>query len=149
MISNANLLNKELHNMARLNRRRNVLTIGVVYQTPVEVCAAIPEMIREIVESQDKCKLVRCGMIGFGASSLDYEVQFDVMSEVYDKVFAARSKVCIAILQRFNSEGIEFAYPTQTSFTAAPDGTIIMPYPDETKLVTEEVAPKVARARKG
>jgi len=130
IISNANLLNKELHNMARLNRRRHVLAIGVIYQTPPDVCAAIPAMIKEIVESQDKCKLVRCGMTGFGDSSLNYEVQFDVVSEVYDEVFAARSLVCIAILQRFNAEGIEFAYPTQTSFTAAPDGTIIMPYPD-------------------
>lgn len=137
VISNANLLNKELHNMARLHRRRHVLTIGVIYQTPVEVCAAIPDMIREIVEEHPKCKLVRCGMVAFGASSLDYEIQFDVLSEVYDEVFEARSKVCIAILQRFNAEGIEFAYPTQTSFTAAPDGTMIMPYPDETRLVTD------------
>jgi small-conductance mechanosensitive channel len=149
VISNANLLNKELHNMARLNRRRHVLTIGVVYQTPPEVCAEIPAMIKEIVEAQAKCKLVRCGMTGFGASSLDYEAQFDVLSEVYDEVFEARSAVCIAILQRFNAEGIEFAYPTQTSFTAAPDGTLIMPYPDETRLVTDEaVEPAPAPARK-
>ena len=25
-------------------------------------------------------------------------------------------------------EGIDFAYPTQTTFTAAPDGTLVMPY---------------------
>jgi len=145
VISNANLLNKELHNMARLNRRRHVLTLGVVYQTPPEVCAAIPGMIEEIVEAHPKCKLVRCGMTTFGASSLDYEVQFDVLSEAYDEVFAARSAVCIAILRRFNDEGIEFAYPTQTSFTAAPDGRLVMPYPDETRLVTEEPAPTPAR----
>ena len=28
----------------------------------------------------------------------------------------------------FAEEGIEFAYPTQTTFTAAPDGTLVMPY---------------------
>ena len=39
-------------------------------------------------------------------------------------MFDARSQVLIALLQRFNAEGIEFAYPTQTSFTAAPDGTL-------------------------
>lgn len=137
IISNANLLNKELHNMARLDRRRHVLTIGIVYQTPPEVCADIPEMIRLIIEAQDKCTFVRCGMTGFGASSLDYEIQFDVHSEVYDQVFAARSMVCIAILKAFNDADIEFAYPTQTSFTAAPDGTLVMPYSDETRLVTD------------
>jgi hypothetical protein len=35
------------------------------------------------------------------------------------------------VLDRFNREGIEFAYPTQTTFTAAPDGTMIMPYADD------------------
>jgi len=130
IISNANLLNKELHNMARLHRRRHVLTIGVTYQTPPEICAAIPAMIKEIVEARPKCQLIRCGMTAFSPSSLDYEVQFDVLSENYDEVFDARSTVCIAILQRFNTEGIAFAYPTQTSFTAAPDGGLIMPYPD-------------------
>ena len=70
-------------------------------------------------------------MTGYGASSLDFELQFDVKSEVWQKVFDARSQVLIALLQRFNAEGIEFAYPTQTSFTAAPDGTLIMPYPRE------------------
>ncbi|MBB5686031.1 mechanosensitive ion channel family protein [Sphingobium boeckii] len=131
VISNANLLNKELHNMARLRRRRHVLMIGVTYQTPPEVCAEIPAIIKEIVEEQEKCQLVRCGMTAFGGSSLDYEIQFDVMSETYEVVFAARHAVCVAILQRFNKEGIEFAYPTQTSFTAAPDGTLVMPYADD------------------
>lgn len=135
VISNSNLLNKELHNMARLARRRHILTIGVVYQTPPDTCANIPAMVKDIVEAQERCTLVRCGMVSFGASSLDFEVQFDVHSEVYDEVFAARSAVCIALLQAFNKAGIEFAYPTQTAFTAAPDGTLIMPYPDETRVV--------------
>ncbi len=142
IISNANLLNKELHNMARLHRRRHVLTIGVTYQTPPEICAEIPAMIKEIVEARPKCQLVRCGMTAFSASSLDYEVQFDVLSENYDEVFEARNAVCIAILQRFNKEDIAFAYPTQTSFTAAPDGRLIMPYPDvqAVKAVADEIA---------
>ena len=29
---------------------------------------------------------------------------------------------------RFAREGISFAYPTQTTFTAAPDGHMVMPY---------------------
>ena len=30
----------------------------------------------------------------------------------------------------FRAEGLSFAYPTQTAFTAAPDGRMIMPYHD-------------------
>ncbi|HMG45936.1 MAG TPA: mechanosensitive ion channel domain-containing protein [Allosphingosinicella sp.] len=131
VISNTNLLGKELHNMARLNRRRITQPFGLVYQTSPEVCARIAGIAEEVVSSCDKCVFLRCGMTGYGASSLDFELQFDVKSEVWQKVFDARSQVLIALLRRFNDEGIAFAYPTQTSFTAAPDGTLIMPYPAE------------------
>jgi small-conductance mechanosensitive channel len=131
VISNTNLLSKELHNMARLNRRRITQPFGLVYQTAPEVCARIAGIAQEVVSSCDKCVFLRCGMTGYGASSLDFELQFDVKSEVWQKVFDARSQVLIALLRRFNDEGIKFAYPTQTSFTAAPDGTLIMPYPAE------------------
>ena len=130
VISNTNLLNKEVHNFQRLNRRRILQQFGIVYQTPPELCARIPDIVKEIVASCEKCAFVRCGMSGFGASSLDYALEFDVKSEVWQKVFDARHQVLIALLARFNQEGIEFAYPTQTSFTAAPDGSLIMPYPE-------------------
>jgi small-conductance mechanosensitive channel len=130
VVSNTNLLNKELHNMARLNRRRIQQQFGIVYQTPVETCVRIPAIVKEVVETCDKCTFLRCGMIAYGDSSLNYQFEFDVKSEVWQKVFDARHQVLTALLLRFNEEGIEFAYPTQTSFTAAPDGTIIMPYPD-------------------
>ncbi len=40
IISNTNLLNKELHNMQRLNRRRIVQAFGVIYQTPPDTLRA-------------------------------------------------------------------------------------------------------------
>jgi len=131
VISNTNLLSKELHNMARLNRRRLTQKFGLVYQTSPEVCGRVPEIVKEVVSSRERCVFLRCGMIGYGDSSLDFSFEFDVKSEVWQKVFEARHQVLVALLKRFNDEKIEFAYPTQTSFTAAPDGTLIMPYPDD------------------
>jgi small-conductance mechanosensitive channel len=131
VISNTNLLNKELHNLARLNRRRLILPFGLVYQTSPETCLRVPDMVKEAVAECDKCQFLRCGMTGFGDSSLDFQLEFDVKSEAWQKVFETRHQVLIAILKRFNEEGIGFAYPTQTSFTAAPDGTLILPYPPD------------------
>jgi small-conductance mechanosensitive channel len=128
VISNANLLNKELHNMARLARRRSILTFGITYQTPPDVCRRIPDMVEEIIKTADKCSFVRCGLTAFSASSLDYELQFDVMTDDALIVFNMRHEVCVSILEAFARADIAFAYPTQTSFTAAPDGTMIMPY---------------------
>jgi small-conductance mechanosensitive channel len=136
VISNTNLLSKELHNMARLNRRRLTQPFGLVYQTSPEVCGRVPEIVKEVVSSCEKCVFLRCGMTGYGDSSLDFSFEFDVKSEVWQKVFEARHQVLVALLKRFNDEKIEFAYPTQTAFTAAPDGTLIMPYPPEEETST-------------
>jgi small-conductance mechanosensitive channel len=149
VISNTNLLNKELHNLARLDRRRIILAIGVIYQTPVEVCADIPEMMRKVVEDEEKCTLVRCGLINLGASSIDYELQFDVHSEVFDVLFNARHRVILGILKRFNEAGIEFAYPTQTVFTAAPDGKAIMPYAEPARSAGQVPAEQDATDSRG
>ncbi len=129
VISNTNLLNKELRNFARLGHRRITQPFGIVYQTDPSVCAGIPDIVKAIVEAREKCVFVRCGMIAFGPSSLDYELQYDVMSTEWQDVFEARHAILIAILERFNRDAIEFAYPTTTNFTAGPDGKMVMPYP--------------------
>jgi small-conductance mechanosensitive channel len=137
VVSNAKLLEKQIHNYANLSHRRLVMTLGVVYQTPPDTLAHIPEMVRAIVEAHKKTRLIRCGLVGFGASSLDFECQIDIRSLDYDYVFATRHAICIEILRAFQEAGIDFAYPTQTSFTAGPDGRPIMPYPDA-KIVSAE-----------
>jgi small-conductance mechanosensitive channel len=128
VISNTNLLNKEINNFANLEHRRITLVLSVVYQTPLPLLQAIPGMVQGIVERHEHCVTVRCGLRGFGQSSLDFELQFDVHSTDYEYVFAARAAICLEILTAFNEAGIQFAYPTQTTFTAAPDGTLVLPY---------------------
>jgi small-conductance mechanosensitive channel len=128
VISNTNLLNKEINNFANLEHRRITLVLGVIYQTPLALLQAIPELVRAIVERHEHCVIVRCGMRGFGQSSLDFELQFDVHSTDYEYVFATRAAICLEILTAFSEAGIQFAYPTQTTFTAAPDGTLVLPY---------------------
>lgn len=131
VISNTNLLNKELHNLANTMRRRATLMIGVTYQTPPALCRRIPDIVKEIVTRQDKSAFLHCCMVNLGASSLDYELVFDVIDEDGEVFNHVRHEVCITLLERFAAEGIDFAYPTQTTFTAAPDGTMVMPYPTE------------------
>ena len=129
VISNRKLLDKEIINNTARNHRRCHFAIGVIYSTPPETCARIPDMFREIVEANERI-FIRAGFAGFGDSSLDFDLQFDSDGADYASFYAGRTAVGLAILKRFNDEGIEFAFPTQTTFTSAPDGTMIMPYPD-------------------
>jgi small-conductance mechanosensitive channel len=139
VVSNAKLLEQQLHNFANLDHRRWVVPFGITYQTPPEVCGRIPDMAREIVEAHKDTVFVRCGMIAFGASSLDYELIFDVHSTDFEYAYNTRSQICIELLDAFNKAKIDFAYPTQTSFTAAPDGHLVMPYPDVRLVATEDL----------
>jgi small-conductance mechanosensitive channel len=129
IVANSKLLEKELHNETHFEHRRFTSTLSVIYQTPPEVMERIPGIVREIVTSHRECTLIRCAFAGFGASSLDFELLFDIRAEPPADPFQIRSAIYLEILKRFSAEKIEFAYPTQTTFTAAPDGTMIMPYP--------------------
>lgn len=129
IISNTNLLDKEIVNLTRLDRRRTRFGIGVIYQTKPEDARRIPDLLKQIVEENGGV-FVRSGFVGFGDSSINFELDFDIMSSEYDPVYQGRHTIGLAILQKFNEEGLEFAYPTQTTFTSAPDGKMIMPYPE-------------------
>jgi small-conductance mechanosensitive channel len=140
IVSNAKLLEMQLHNFTNLEHRRIVLTLGVVYQTDLDLLSRIPTLIRGIVEAHDRTNLVRCGLTGFGPSSLDFELQFDVHSADWEEVFATRAAICLEILKAFRDHKIDFAYPTQTTFTAAPDGSLVMPYAQVKMIATDDAS---------
>ena len=117
IISNTNLLNKELHNMQRLNRRRVEFTLHIAYHTPAKVLAGIQDLVKAAVEAQDKCKLVRCGISDLTLPTIEIQVQFDVLSQSWDKVFQARHLIAIALLDAFEEAKIEFAGPDGKSIT--------------------------------
>lgn len=127
IISNARLLEMEITNYADIEQRRYALPVGVIYQTSPEKAARVPELLREAIESAG-AEFVRAGFLGFGSSSIDYECYFKAHGHDLDTAIAIRHKVGIAVLEAFAREGLEFAYPTQTTFTAAPDGTMIYPF---------------------
>lgn len=127
VISNANLLQKEITSYQTLDHRRLKFAIGVIYQTPPDVAEQIPDILKGIVDDLGGT-FVRSGFVGFGASSLDFELEFEVYLPGWDDIYKIRHNIGLAILRQFNERGIEFAYPTQTTFTAAPDGRMIMPY---------------------
>ncbi len=128
IISNRQLLDKELHNLTDRIRIRLPFMLGIAYETAPETLDRIPALLKEIVEANGAAA-VRNGFSAFGASTLDYELIAEVPSGDWNVAHPIRDRIATAILRRFAEEGISFAYPSQTTFTAAPDGKLIMPYP--------------------
>ena len=140
VISNKNLLDKEITNNTRRDRRRTKMLVGVAYETAPETLDAIPGMFQAIVEEID-CVFIRSGIVSFGGSSIDYELEFDSPHADFAHAYEARHKVAIGIVSKFNAEGIMIPFPTQTTYTAGPDGQLIMPYPDVQPVAVQRDAP--------
>ena len=133
VMANTKLLEREIHNFNVGRSRRSSLPFGLVYQTPPDDLDKVMSLAKAAVESRNGCTFVRCSILGFGPSSIDFELLYDSRSVDLNKVAADRTAVAIAVLRSFAEHGIEFAYPTQTTFTAAPDGTYVMPYVEAAK----------------
>jgi small-conductance mechanosensitive channel len=133
IISNSKLLEKEITNNTLTLYRRVTFVLTLVYQTPPALARRVPEILREVVEANN-AQYIRAGFNNFTAGSLDFHLVFDIESDDFEDMIQARHDVGIAIMDSFAREGIFFAYPTQTTFTAAPNGELVMPYaaPTET-----------------
>jgi small-conductance mechanosensitive channel len=116
IISNTNLLDYEIHNMARMARRRIEVQFGFIYQTSPELAERVPEIVAKIVKDVQAVDFDRCGMSGFGPSSIDYTLIFFSLQPDFNRSMAARSRVLLALFKGLQEEGLEFAYPTQTLF---------------------------------
>lgn len=114
VFSNSDLTNSRIHNFKRMERRRIVFALGVIYQTPPQLVERIPAILRSIVETQPGVTFDRAHFQKFGAFSLDYEVVYFVETSEYNHYMDLQQKINMEILKVFEQEGIEFAYPTQS-----------------------------------
>ena len=128
IISNTKLLEQEVTNIAESTVRRVTITFGLVYRTPPATLDDLPRLVETVTKPQKNIRLIRCLVTGFGASAIDCELVYDHRSNDGDTIAHAKSAILIGVATLFAEQGIEFAYPTQTTFTAAPDGTLVMPY---------------------
>jgi small-conductance mechanosensitive channel len=93
-----------------------VFSLGVTYQTPADKLETIPRIIREVVDAQEHVRFDRSHFASYGDSSLNFETVYYVESADYAQHMDILQAVNLALHRKFEAEGIEFAYPTQTLF---------------------------------
>lgn len=124
IISNKHLLDKEIQNTSRRDYRRVAFTLGVACWVPAEKLRALPAMLEGIVTAAGQ-SFVHAGFVNFGASSYDFQLEFDSPSADFAAFYKARHEVALAIIERFAAEDVALAYPTQTNLAATPDGRFV------------------------
>jgi small-conductance mechanosensitive channel len=129
IISNRQLLDKEIQNLSDRGLIRFNWMLGVAYETPPDTLDRLPQILKEIAE-ECGARAARNGFANFGPSTLDYEFIVELDGSDWTTANQIRDKLATTILRRFAQEGINLPYPAQMSFTAAPDGRLVMPYPE-------------------
>lgn len=114
--SNKDLTDSRVHNYGRMEKRRVVFKIGVVYQTPASQLKKIPNLVKTIIEGFEEIQFDRGHFMSLGSSSLDFEFVYYILSADYAIYMNKQQNVLLAIFEAFEKEKIDFAYPTQTLF---------------------------------
>jgi small-conductance mechanosensitive channel len=81
----------------------------------------IPEIIKKIVEQSPLVRFDRVHFHRYGDFSLDYEVVFFVDTPEYNTYMDILQQINFGIYEKFASEKIDFAFPTQTLIFNRPD----------------------------
>ena len=116
VFSNHDLVNSRIHNYKKMERRRVVFKLGVIYQTTAKQLAEIPSIVKNIIEEQSDVNFDRGHFSTFGDFSLNFEFVYYILSSDYNKYMDTQQAINLKVYQEFESKGIEFAYPTQTLF---------------------------------
>lgn len=116
VISNRELTTVSVRNFKKMKKRRIVFALGVTCDTPLEKLRKIPEMISKIIETMELAELDRVHFKAIGDFSLNFEVVYYMKVRDYVEYLNTQQKINFAIVEAFEREGIEMAFPTQTIF---------------------------------
>ncbi|RLC46579.1 MAG: mechanosensitive ion channel family protein [Candidatus Coatesbacteria bacterium] len=123
VISNKELRSKTVQNFKRMARRRVAFEIGVTYDTPAQKLKDIPGKIKTLIDEVPLASADRAHFYKFGPYSLDFEIVYYINTNDYTTYMDIQQQINIAIVELFEREGIEFAYPTQTLIIERPGNT--------------------------
>jgi small-conductance mechanosensitive channel len=114
IFSNADLLKSRVRNLRNMSERRVVLAVGVEYSTPPDLLRRIPDIMRQVAGDVANVRLDRAHFVGFGESALTCEAVYFITNPDYLTFMDAQQAINLALIERFESEGIRFAFPTRT-----------------------------------
>jgi small-conductance mechanosensitive channel len=114
VLPNGELLKSRIHNWRRMSERRAVLRIGVVYGTPPETLREVPAALRRVIEGLGGVRFDRAHLVGLGASSIDFEAVYWILSPEMVDFLDRQQQVLLGVLAALAERGVALAYPTQT-----------------------------------
>ena len=116
VINNSTLTSSNIENFATMQQRRMIYSIGVTYQTTADQIQLIPTTIQTIIENTNHTIFNRCHFTTFGDYSLNFEIVYYIDNRDYTLAMDIQQSINLSIMRKFEEQGIEFAFPSQTLY---------------------------------
>jgi len=118
IFSNTDLTNSRVRNYKRMDKRRVVFKLGVVYQTALKELKEIPKIIEKVIRDVEDTAFDRAHFFEYADFSLVFEVVYYVVGSDYNKYMDIQQKINFDLKEEFQKRNIEFAFPTQTVYVS-------------------------------
>lgn len=116
IIPNSNILATEVINYRTMKNRRQRISIWVTYDTWVKKLKLIPEIIKDIVSKQKEVEYERCYLEKMWDFSINFLMSYNILNPDYQKSLEINEKIYLELVEKFEKEWIEFAFPSQTIY---------------------------------
>lgn len=115
-IPNAKFTDSFIENVTSEPNRKVVLNLGLTYDTPPDKMKLALEILKEINQENASTEEEALVMFNsFGDFSLGIWFAYYIKSG--ESILQTQTDMNLAILKKFNENGLEFAFPTQTLYT--------------------------------
>ncbi len=120
-LANSEVANSSIENVSSEPNRKITVDLGLTYDTTADEMQKAMAILEEIILANDELeKEVVTAFTAFNDSSLNIRLIYYIKKGC--SVFGNQTKVNLEILRRFNAEGLEFAFPTQTLYLEKSEG---------------------------
>jgi MscS family membrane protein len=123
VVPNATIANSNVENFSRRNKRRIVMRIGLIYDTPIEVIKKIVNDIREMLMNHPDIAKDESLLIYFDEfedSSLSIFCYFFTNTAVWSEYLRIREDINLKIKEIVEKNGSAFAFPSNSIYFETP-----------------------------
>lgn len=115
-IPNSKFADSPVENVSAEPSRKVSLGLGLTYDTTPEQMQAAMDYLRQITAAHDSLEeKVIVGFNAFGDFAMNIALIYYIKKG--EDIMGTQTDINMAILSKFNQEGLEFAFPTQTIYT--------------------------------
>lgn len=118
IIPNSNILATEVINYRTMKNRRQRIPIWVTYDTWIKKLKIIPEIIKDIISQQNDVEYERCYLEKMWDFSINFLMSYNILNPDYQKSLEINEKIYLELIEKFDKEWIEFAFPSQTIYVS-------------------------------